>query len=131
MSTARDPVAVIQAFDAAWNAGDLEKAMAFFADDAVVTQLPPPPDGGVYRGKEQIRRWAEPQIPGFHVDSRDRQASGETVTWTAQVIFDLLRQMGFSQPVEARCEAVVCDGKIASWTVRNPAQAAGPGAGPS
>ncbi len=63
MSTARDPVAVIQAFDAAWNAGDLETAMACFADDAVVTQLPAPPDGGVYRGKEQIRRWAEPQIP--------------------------------------------------------------------
>ena len=59
-------------------------------------------------------------LPGFHVDSREHRASGDTVTWTARVTGDLFRQMGFSQPFEAHAEAVVREGKIASFTGRNP-----------
>jgi len=128
MATAQDPVSVVRAFDAAFNAHDLEAVMAFFTDDAVVTQLPPPPDGGIYRGKEQIRRWVEAVLPGFHVDSREHRTSGDTVAWTASVTGDLFRQMGFSQPFEAQAEAVVREGKVASFTGRNPPP--GPGGGP-
>ena len=45
-----DPVSVINDFDAAWNAHDVEGVVAFFSDDAVARIEPPPPDefGGVY-----------------------------------------------------------------------------------
>ena len=129
MTMEQDPVAVVRACDAAWNAHDLEAVMACFTDDAVVTQLPPPPDGGVYRGKEQIRRWVAAVLPGFHVDSREHRASGDTVTWTASVRGDLFREMGFSQPFEADAEAVVRAGKIASFLGRNPPPPQGGGRG--
>jgi ketosteroid isomerase-like protein len=120
MSTAGDAVSIIHAFDAAWNRRDVEAIMAFFADDAVLTQAPSPPGGGTYRGNEQIRGWVEPQLPGFHVDSRDFRASGDTVTWMSMLTGDLFRQMGFSEPIEARGEAIVREGKITSLSVTNP-----------
>lgn len=120
MSTTQDPLSIVRQYDAAWNAHDLEAVMACFADDAVATQTPPPPDGGINRGKDQIRRWAEGQLPGFHVDSRDHRTSGDTVTWTSTVTGDVFRQMGFHEPLEAQAEAVVRDGKIVSFTATNP-----------
>ena len=85
-----------------------------------MTQLPTQPDGGVYRGAEQVRSWFAPQLPGFHVDSRERLAHGERVTWKARMIADPLRQMGISEPVDASAKAVVRDGKIVSFSVTNP-----------
>jgi ketosteroid isomerase-like protein len=121
---ATDPLAVVEALDAACNARDLEAVMGLFADDAVVRQLPPPLDGGVYRGKEQVRAWFAPQLAGFHIDSRDREAHGQRVTWSAKMIADVLRQMGISEPVDASAEAVVRDGKLVSFTVTNPTASA-------
>jgi ureidoacrylate peracid hydrolase len=115
-----DPLAIVEALDTACNAGDLEAVMALFAADAVVRQLPPPPDGGVYRGTEQVRAWFAPQLAGFRVDSHDREAHGDTVSWSAKMIADPLRQMGVREPVEVSAEAVVRDGKIVSFTIRNP-----------
>ncbi len=98
LSPSPDPVAVVRALDAACNRGDLEAVMACFTDNPVVRLLPPPPDGGVYRGKDQVRRFLAPQLAGFHVESRDHHASGETVAWRAMMSADVLRQMGISQP---------------------------------
>ena len=120
MDQTRDPLSVVQALDEACNAHDLEAVMSLFADDAEVRHTPPPDGVGVYRGKEQIRGWFEPQLPGFRVASRDRRAAGDTVRWSALVTDDLLRQIGQDQPVEARIEAVVRAGKIASFSVTNP-----------
>ncbi len=120
MATGQDLVSVIRALDQACNAHDLETVMSFFADDAVVRHRPPPDGVGVYHGKERIRGWFEPQIPGFHVDSRDHRTTGDTVSWSAMVTDDVLRQMGQNQPVPAHVEAVVCEGKIISLTVTNP-----------
>lgn len=125
MVATRDPLSVIHALDEACNAHDLETVMSLFADDAVVRHTPPPDGVGVYRGKEQIRSWFEPQIPGFHAEARDHRTSGDTVTWSAMMSADLLRQMGQSQPVEAQAEAVVRAGKIVSFTVTNPSLIAG------
>lgn len=120
MAAGHDPLSVIRALDESCNAHDLETVMSLFADDAVVRHTPPPDGVGMYRGKEQIRGWFEPQIPGFHVDARDHRTSGDTVTWSAKITDDLLRQMGQSQPVGAQAEAVVRAGKIVSLTVTNP-----------
>jgi ketosteroid isomerase-like protein len=119
MSAAQHPLAVVQALDAACNADDLDGALALFAEDAVVQQVPAPLDGGEYRGRAQIRHWLEPQLIGFHADSHGHQVSGETVTWTAMVMAEMLRRAGLAEPVRAEVEAVVRDGKIAALTVMN------------
>jgi ketosteroid isomerase-like protein len=120
-----DPVSMIKDFDAASNAHDVEGVMAFFTDDAVAKLEPAPPDefGGVYTGKEQIRRgFVEPLMAGFHVDSNDdhriaeNQEGGQRVSWSATLSADLFRQMGADPPVEATGEAVVAGDKIKSFT---------------
>ncbi len=96
-----DPVTVVQASDAACNADDLEAVLALFAAEAVVTQLPATPDGGVYRGKQLVRQWFAPQLAGFHVDSQDHRVIAESVTWRAKMLADVLagRQASASLPV--------------------------------
>lgn len=113
-----DPLAVVQAFDAACNANDVERALELFADDAVVTQLPPPPppEIGVYRGKQQIRAWLEGLLQHFQVAARNHQVSGERVTWEATVSADILRHMGFVSGA-GTVEAVVREGTIASFAL--------------
>ena len=133
-----DPVSVVKDYDAAWNAHDVERVMAFFADDAVVRMEPAPPDeyGGVYVGKEQIRAGVvEPLMPGFHVESRDHQVAGhqegvgDRVIWASTVSGDFFRQMGAEPPVEAAAEAVVQGGKIRSFTATNPELLEAPSSG--
>lgn len=120
MATAQDPASVIRALDEACNAHDVETVMSLFADDAEVRHTPPPDGVGVYRGKDQIRRWFEPQLPGFHVDAHDNQVDGETVRWSATVTMNLLKEMGHTEPIGARAEAVVRGGRIVSFIVTNP-----------
>ena len=115
-----DALSVIHALDAECNAHDLDAVMAFFAEDAVVRHTPPPDGVGVYHGTEEIRRWFEPQMPGFHVESRDHRAQDDTVRWSAMMTQDLLRQIGPTGPVAAEAEAVVRAGKIVAFTVTNP-----------
>jgi hypothetical protein len=112
-----DPLAVIQAFDAACEANDLDGVMAFFADGAIVTLLPPPPsDPGIYRGKQQIRSSQEQLLQHFHAAIRNREVTGDRVTWEATVWSDFFRRMGLAN-VEDTVEAVIHDGKITSFTV--------------
>ena len=121
-----DPVSVVKDFDAAWNAHDVEGVMAFFTDDAVVRMEPAPPDdefGGVYRGKEQIRRgFVEPQMSGSHVDSSDHRVAGhqegvgDRVVWASTLSGDAFRQMGADPTVEAATEAVLQGDKIKFFT---------------
>ena len=116
-----DALSVIHALDDACNAHDLDAVMALFAEDAVVRHTPPPDGVGVYHGTQEIRHWFEPQLPGFHVDSRDLRVDGDMVRWSALMTQDLLRQIGQTEPVAAEAEAVVRAGKIVAFTVTNPA----------
>jgi ketosteroid isomerase-like protein len=112
-----DPLAVVQAFDAACDANDVDRVMEFFADDAVVTLLPPPPsESGVFTGKQQIRASQEQLLQHFHAVVRNRQMAGDKVTWEATISSDFFRQMGLDI-VEDIVETVVQDGKIRSFTV--------------
>ncbi len=120
-----DPISVINDFDAAWNAHDVEGVVLFFTDDAVARIEPPPPDefGGAYTGKEQIRTgFVEPLMPGFHVESRDHQVAGhqegvgDRVIWASTLSSDLFRQMGAEPPVESATEALLQGEKIESFT---------------
>ena len=116
-----DPISVINDFDAAWNAHDVEGVVAFFTDDAVVRIEPPLPDefGGAYTGKEQIRTgFVEPLMPGFHVESRDHQVAGhqegvgDRVIWASTLWSDMFSRLGVEPPVEGTTEAVLQEEKI-------------------
>ena len=107
-NVACDPVAVVKAFDAACNTGDIEHAMAFFADDAVVKV---PVEPRVHTGVQQIRAWLQPQLGGFQVAPRNHRVAGDTVTWEITVTGELVRQVG-SSAIEETAEAIVRDGKI-------------------
>ncbi len=113
-----DSVTTIEAFNAASNAGDLDGMLAYFADDATLTTLPPPPAPApsVFAGKEQIRAWLAPQIPGLHVAPRNLQMRGTTVTWEATITADMFRQLGIDS-FEVAAEAIVAAGKLQSMTV--------------
>lgn len=115
MSTS-DWVAAIRAFDAAWNAHDLNGVMGFFDDAAIVRLAPPPPDGGIYSGKAQIQEWAAGLLPGFHVDSTDHCVTGDEITWRFRVSADLFRNLNIDS-VEGAADARFVDEKIRSLTI--------------
>ncbi|HEU5107183.1 MAG TPA: nuclear transport factor 2 family protein [Micromonosporaceae bacterium] len=50
-----DPLAVIHAFNAAWNAHDLAAAVELCTDDVVFETTDPAPDGRRFEGREAVR----------------------------------------------------------------------------
>src|SRR5947209_19946770 len=73
-----DPVAVVTAYEMARNRGDIDVALTYFADSAVISQRNTP-----FSGKDDIRKFLE----GVAARSRfivisDRQATGKRETWT-------------------------------------------------
>jgi hypothetical protein len=110
-----DPVSVVQARDAAMNAGDLEAALALYADDATVRDANPDPGTtGVTRGKEAIRTWLAGNIAGkVRLESFNFNVVGDTVTFKNHVWLDdpdLIRLNLL--PVEGNNTLVIRDGKI-------------------
>ena len=88
---ATDPLSIADAYLAALNAGDVEAAVAFFADDAVRTSGPVQ-----VTGKDEIRRDVErlvamrvsvetvrivAALPARYTGRRGRRASGGGVGW--------------------------------------------------
>ncbi len=73
-----DPVAVITAYEMARNRQDVEGALAYFADNAMITQR-----STTFNGKDEIRNYLNSNVARarFIVVS-DRHASGNIVTWT-------------------------------------------------
>lgn len=73
-----DPAAVITAYEMARNRRDLDAALAYFADDATISQRTT-----TFTGKDEIRKF----LDGVSTRSRfvvisDRRSNGNRVTWT-------------------------------------------------
>jgi ketosteroid isomerase-like protein len=73
-----DPVAVISAYENARNSQDIEAALTYFADNAIVSQR-----NTTYAGKNEIRKYLDmvSSRSRFVVVS-DRHSTGNIVTWT-------------------------------------------------
>jgi ketosteroid isomerase-like protein len=115
-----DPMSIVNAWVAALNAGDIDGALSYVADDAVATIVPPQPGtSGVFTGKEEIRGWYE-IIVGEHgvTTLSDCQVEGETVTCVNTYATDSITALGLDSLV-AEWVAVVRDGKLQSysWTI--------------
>jgi len=73
-----DPTAVITSFEMARNRQDLDAALTYFADNAVITQR-----NTAYSGKDEIRKYLETFTSrSRYVIVSDRHTSGNIVTWT-------------------------------------------------
>jgi ketosteroid isomerase-like protein len=112
-----DPMSVINPWVEALNAGDIDGALSYLADDVVVQVLPPAPGTtGVFTGKEEVRGWYETVVGqnGLTVLS-DCQIDGETVTCVNTYAEDSFKSIGIDSVV-AEWVAVVRDGKLQSYT---------------
>ena len=73
-----DPTAVVTAYEMARNRHDLDAALTYFADNAVITQR-----NTSFSGKDEIRKYLDTaSTRSRYVVISDRQASGNIVTWT-------------------------------------------------
>ena len=115
-----DPAAVIEAYIAAANAGDLEAILALYDDDAFHIALPSP-DGsaGVCVGKEQFTMWYEQSLAnGERVELADGSLAvdGNQATFLAKITSEPWRELGV-ESLAAHSEVVVVDGRIMTHVI--------------
>jgi ketosteroid isomerase-like protein len=112
-----DPSDVIRAYVEAANAGDVEAALACWADDATYTVVPAAFTGqSVFTGKAQIRSLLEAFVAQHsRTEIMDLHVDGARVTAQARSGVDSVRRLGINA-LEATAEAIVRDGKIQSAT---------------
>jgi uncharacterized protein (TIGR02246 family) len=116
-----DPEAVVTAVFEAMNAGDVETALSYYADDAVFDVVP----FSTHTGKEEIRAYFEEAAAlNAATEYENLQVEGDTVTMTAWYTDDDLRAIGLN--LEGIEEITVQDGKIVSetWTATEETMAA-------
>jgi hypothetical protein len=111
---ATDPKSVFDGFHAAVNAHDVDAALAFFADDAVV-QFPNQPPPNVYRGTAEIRAWLQGDADQhIQVTTEQLNLAGDKLTWIGKVVTDDVRGLGIT--IEGPAEAIIQGGKITSFS---------------
>ncbi len=101
-----DVISVVLSFREAMNTGDVDAALALFADDANLNAIQY--SGGRYYGKEQIRDWLEFQVSqGTRVELIDLLAFEDTVWWVNSGLQG-----------HPSIETVVRNGKIQTFSIR-------------
>ena len=110
-----DPAAVMDAYTAAINAHDVEKALSYVADDAVYDR-----SVGGFNGKEEVRGFIEGLFArNVQVELiGERTVDGERVTWQSRVMIDDPENPGTRLEIINNSESIVRDGKIVKHTAR-------------
>jgi len=105
-----DPLTIVNSWLEALNAGDVDAALSYLADDAQITS------DRAYTGKEEIRGWYEDLVGANGTSTlSDCQVDGETVTCSSVYTDDGLQAMGVDF-LEGALVLVVRDGEIQSYT---------------
>lgn len=112
-----DPAAVVIADAEAFNAGDINATMAFWADDAVAIIVPATPGTpGTYTGLEEIRAWLEGMVAANgQLEVETVQVDGNTVTSKVRYWDDNVSALGMEY-LEATEEYTIQEGKIIAYT---------------
>ncbi|MFN8515713.1 MAG: nuclear transport factor 2 family protein [Thermomicrobiales bacterium] len=115
---AASPLSIAQDFEAELNDHDLDRVVACFTEDAVVTFIPSPPPTLPRQalGKAEIRQLADRLIPGFQIASRDYALGTHQVTLDATVSTESLRSLGIAE-VDVTAEVAVTGGKVSAFTL--------------
>jgi hypothetical protein len=110
------PQNVVNSWVAALNKGDIEAALSYLAEDAVVTISPAGPEGdAVFTGHAEIRGWYETLAAGKGITTlTDCKVDRETITCLDTYADEGLQSMGVDF-IEGSWVAVVRDGKIQSY----------------
>jgi hypothetical protein len=112
-----EPATVVDGFEQARNRRDVEATLAFFADDATLTDR----TSRIYRGKDEIRGYFQQLAArgrGLTLASVNLRVNGPEVTWTERPPNQ--NAGGF----EINVDAVVREGKIRSLTYSSSASVA-------
>lgn|GEM_PF-4974017 len=106
-----DPKSVLQRFNDAQNVGDVDAALAMWAEDGVRTNT----RGRTMAGKEEIRQFIQGVVAAkIRVETDSILVVGDKVTWTIRESNELYRKLDVD-PVRIIIELVVQGGKIKSW----------------
>ncbi len=102
-----DPIAVAKAYVDAANSGDFDKALAFYADDAIANT-----GVGLFIGKAQIGKWLANDVKTTRATPSDWKRQGALVVNTGTVSLDRFTKAGIDA-VQYRSEYLVDkNGKI-------------------
>ncbi len=115
-----DPAAVARSAYEALNAGDVEAALALYADDAVLSLGA----FGSFSGKEELRGSFENEVAKHATwEFSDFQVEGDTVTFTNRYTNDDLQAIGIT--LEGTEVITIQDGKITTdtWAVTDESMA--------
>ena len=111
------PQSVINDWQQAMNKGDIDQALSYLAEDAMVTIAPAFDGNGIYNGQTEIRGWYEMLATGKGVTTLSKcTVQGETVTCLNTYADEGLKSMGVDF-LESDFVAIVDKGKILSYTV--------------
>ena len=115
--TVPTPEEIANSWTKALAMGDIDTALSFLAEDAVVVIIPAgPDDDGNYTGHAEIRGWYETIVGANGVGTlSDCNTDGENLTCLNTYTDDGLKEMGVDF-IEGEWFAVIQDGKIQSYT---------------
>lgn len=100
---AAEPSAIVQAFNSALNARDVDAALALLSDEAIIQDR-----GQTYTGRTQIREWIV-DLSAQNISSRvvgPITITGDTVVLRQDILVDEWRSLGL-EPLPTRAEIVV------------------------
>ena len=105
-----DPTEFVLGFDTLWNTGNREAILAAVDEESVVELVPaPPPAQARYQGRDEIARFVDTFLPGFHVDSRNFRTDGDEIVWESAVRNNVFREMGL-EPASGTTRAGLGEG---------------------
>lgn len=112
-----DPETVIRSHFAALNAGDIDSAMEWVAEDAVMVFIPPPPGIDSALDKEGLREWLQIFVGrNGQVEITELYMHGDKVAFAANVTEDFFTSIGVPY-MFANYVAIVQGGLLKSFTI--------------
>ena len=116
-----DLIAIIDSFDAMWNAHDLDAVLEIFTEDAtVVIEHREADRPRVFTGIVEIREMLKLWLPAYTVRSRSHYIDGDRVIWMAVGSTD--HRSSYVEEITAKCEATVRGDKIVVLNISIPAE---------
>jgi limonene-1,2-epoxide hydrolase len=106
-----DPASVLKRYIEALNAGDLDTALAQWAEDGAITNT----RGRRSAGHERLRQFIQGNIARkIKQEPEQIKTVGDKVTWINRESNESYRKLDVA-PVQQNSEIVVREGKISSW----------------